>query len=145
MEPLVPVKYCVQPLGARFLLLHSIWVTLIAKALVAAVLALPKLAFKVLQFGSASTYMCSPVLVPQMTGGAIYGDIQNWTSHCFNVTFSSWISYWKRVSVTLTKAVSRPCCRGCAWAYCHGGDCHRIVKSKCLKIQSEGEINKNNV
>ena len=53
------------------MLLQSIWVTLMVKALVDAVLKLPKLAAKLLQeVLLAGIYMCSPVLMPQMIGGA---------------------------------------------------------------------------
>ena len=70
MVPVDPVKYCRHPPGALVLLLHSIWVTLMVNADVVAVLALPMFALRVLQLSDAGTYMCSPVLVPQMEGGA---------------------------------------------------------------------------
>ena len=60
--PVVPVKYWRHPLGARFLLLHSICVTLMVKADVPAVLAAPKFAVSILQefVSHAGMYMCSP-------------------------------------------------------------------------------------
>ena len=70
IEPDDPVKYCRQPSGAAVLLLHSMWVTLMVKALVVAVLELPKLAVKMLHWSEEGMYMCSPVLVPQMMGVA---------------------------------------------------------------------------
>ena len=54
------------------MLLHSMWVTLMVKALVVAVLELPKLAVRMLHCSEEGMYMCSPVLVPQMTGGAVW-------------------------------------------------------------------------
>ena len=52
------------------MLLHSMWVTLMVKAVVVAVLALPKLAVKMLHWSEEGMYMCSPVLVPQIMGVA---------------------------------------------------------------------------
>jgi len=68
--PELPVKYWVHPLGAARLLLHSTCVTLIVKAEVEAVEALPMLALRTLHWSLAGMYICCPVLVPQITGGA---------------------------------------------------------------------------
>ena len=64
------MKYCVHPSGAFRLLVHSTIVILIVKALVDAVLELPKELVSTLHWSHTGMYMCSPVLVPHMTGGA---------------------------------------------------------------------------
>ena len=49
---------------------HSTIVILIVKALVEAVLELPNVLVRELHWSQAGMYMCSPVLVPHITGGA---------------------------------------------------------------------------
>ena len=71
MSPEDPVKYWRQPCGAFLLLLHSTWVTFMEKALVVAVLELPKTLERMLHWSHAGMYMCSPVFVPHITGGAM--------------------------------------------------------------------------
>lgn len=87
MVPVVPVKYCRHPFGAAVLLLHGIWVTLMVNAVVEAPLDDPKFALSVLHVLAehAGTYMCSPVFVPQINGGAFPPQVVTWkesTWHC---------------------------------------------------------------
>jgi len=69
MVPVSDVKYWRQPFGAFVLLAHGTWVTFMVNAEVVAVEALPMLAFRVLHWLLAGTYICCPVLVPQIAGG----------------------------------------------------------------------------
>ena len=56
--PVVPVKYCRQPLGGRRALVHSIWVTLMFHSLEVEVSPELMMELMVLQEELESTYIC---------------------------------------------------------------------------------------
>ena len=121
MFPVDSVKYWRQLLGALSLLLHFTWVTkivliykyfiihiepLIVKAEVVAVVADPKKLVIRLHWSAAGTYMCWPVLVPQIRGGAenIFMKIFYNSLPCLP---------WPSGTVTEKKSVSQfPCIKG---------------------------------